>query len=45
LGTSENSQSISAGDPRGMEFVLSGLSQYPTTVDVFVKDYVTGEDV
>ena len=45
IGTSgtNTSQTITAADPRGLEAILSGLDVYPSTVDVSIQDYVTGE--
>lgn len=38
------SQTITAGDTRGLELILSGLDVYPGTVDVSIQDYVTGQE-
>lgn len=37
------SHTITAGDTRGLEAILSGLDTYPSTVDISIQDYVTGE--
>lgn len=43
--TGENaSHTITAGDTRGLEMILSGLDVYPGTVDVSIQDYVTGQE-
>lgn len=38
------SQTITAGDTRGIEILLSGTDSYPATVDIVVHDYVTGQE-
>lgn len=45
IGTSgtNTSHTITAGDTRGIQAILSGLDTYPSTVDVSIQDYVTGE--
>lgn len=42
--STDTSQTLIAGDTRGLEVVLSGLDVYPPTVDVSIQDYVTGQE-
>lgn len=47
LGSSGSlaSQSIVAGDSQGVNMVLSEMDTYPSTVDITIRNYVTGEEV
>lgn len=40
----DTSHTLTAGDMRGLELILSGLDVYPGTVDVSIQDYVTGQE-
>lgn len=40
----DTSHTLTAGDTRGLELILSGLDIYPGTVDVSIQDYVTGQE-
>lgn len=37
-------QTLTAGDTSGLNVLLTGLDQYPSTVDVTLRDYVTGQE-
>ncbi|MCB9807457.1 hypothetical protein H6768_06350 [Candidatus Peribacteria bacterium] len=37
-------QSVTAGDLSGLNVILTGLDVYPKTVDITVRDYITGEE-
>lgn len=41
---SSTSQTIMAGDSRGIEILLSGNDRYPAAVDIKVYDYVTSQE-